>query len=932
MMALSGMSAPAAAPPPDRPSASSRAPQSEDWDLAWDAFAGAGEVNDAYLLAKHAVRRYPNSRLWLTRLAQAAGWTSHPKDSLAAFERLALHFHETADLEPALNLALGLGDTRKSIAVLREMIRLHRATPAQSRMLVSLYLDDDKPQQAIHVLEQAFARHGDRAALWEEAVIYRMIGDPAHERATLSRYRERFGPTPHVMLAIATLDYTQGRLQPALDALLAAEPRARPGDTVYWQTLSGLAWALGRYPAAGHAAQALIAAGTADAAAYQRALYVEQYRDPRHAFDIARQGWRHTHDPALFLAMLDIVSRMQPEAPWLRRAFTGLDRPQIKTLASYPSYWTGLANLRAAQGHNAAARAAYRRALALAPGDSDLLAGYLWLLVDSGDAAGIRPMLGPLSREASAAPGLADALAAAYTQLHEPQRALPWLARAWPTRKDDPLWLMNYADTLEQADQTDAAWAARRRAYGLLARTQAKPESPQQSRARLRTLAQLASSLAPGDPTRTLIDRLAARPDSTQARIAVLAWTLDQQAYPLARSWWLRAFLRQPPPPWARLSMALARDDGRTLARLLRRRRDALPRRDRVDAARKLGWTSLAQSLAFQGLAGEPNDERLQRQFRALALPGSDSVGIRAAVTEESSLLTQALRLRAGHWLSPRDLLTAQIDTAYQRTLDLTQLGTPPSMSRGGLLGWRHGLAHGQLWLNLGAGRNIASWSRFGFGWHERWSGWLETTLGATAGMIPNDTAALSVGAVENRIAGSASAQLTPRTLVQAQANLGQLRAQGGGALGIARRFALDADYQLWFAPPDFTLHASVSGAHYDPAAAVPSQLDALVPSGETPAVDFFVPASFTQACGGAHFNMQYETLYTARPRPYASADFCANSVDGPGYDLTAGLALPVLGPDHLSLSLMLGNNVGSQGGRTESVMLRYRHYFSPTQ
>ncbi|MDA8382929.1 MAG: tetratricopeptide repeat protein [Betaproteobacteria bacterium] len=934
VMALSAMAAPGASPAPKRPPPAPRVSQREDWNLAWTAFAGAGEINDAYLLAKHAVRLYPDSRAWLTRLAQAAGWTSHPKDALAALERLALHCHEQADLEPALNLAIGLGDTPKSIAVLREMIRLHRATPAQSRMLVSLYLDDDKPQQAIRALERTFARDGDPAALWEEVVIYRMIGDPAHERATLSRYRDRFGPTVQVMLAIATLDYTQGRLHPALDALLAAEPGARPTDTAYWQTLSGLAWALGRYPAAANAAQALIAGGTADASIYQRALYVAQYRHPRHAFEIARQGWRRTQDPALFLAMLDIASRMQPETPWLHRAFHGLDRLQIEKLAGYPSYWTSLASLRAAQGRHLAARAAYQRALALDPGDSGLLAGYLWLLVDSGDAAGIRPMLGPLAREARASPELADALAAAYTQLHEPQRALPWLARAWPTRKNDPLWLMNYADTLEQADHADAAWTLRRRAYGLLAQAQAAPQSPRRARARarLRSLAQLASTLAPGDPARTRIERLATRPDSAQARIAVLAWTLDQQAYPLARWWWLRAFVRQSPPAWAQLSMALAREDGSTLSRLLTRQRDALPRRDRVDAARKLGWTSLAQSLAFQGLAGEPRDERLQRQFRALALRGSDSVGIRPAVTEESSLLSQALRLRAAHWLSPRDLLTAQIDTAYQRTLDLTQIGTPPSMSHRWLLGWQHGVRHGQLSVDLGAGSNVASWSRFGFGWHARWSHWLETTLGATAGMTPDDTAALSVGAVENRVSGAAFAQLTPRTLVQAQANMGQLRAQGGGSLGIARRFALDADYQLWFAPPDFTLHASVSGAHYDPAATVPSQLDALVPSDETPAVDFFVPASFTQACGGAHFNMQYETLYTARLRPYASADFCANSVDGPGYDLTAGLAMPVLGPDHLSLSLALENNVGSQGGRTQSVMLRYRHYFSPTQ
>ena len=159
----------------------------------------------------------------------------------------------------------------------------------------------------------------------------------------------------------------------------------------------------------------------------------------------------------------------------------------------------------------------------------------------------------------------------------------------------------------------------------------------------------------------------------------------------------------------------------------------------------------------------------------------------------------------------------------------------------------------------------------------------------------------------------------------------GRLRAQGGGTLATVQRFSLDADYQLWFSPPELALNATLSGAHYAPARALPAQLLPLVPADQQPTVRYFVPASFVQACAGGRFNMRYATAYTARVRPFASAELCANSISGRGYDLTAGLARPIVGPDHLSLSVTLESDIGTHSGRTAEVMLRYRHYFTPT-
>jgi polysaccharide biosynthesis protein PelB len=905
--------------------------RAQDWDLAWQAFIGAGEVDDAYALAQSAVRARPRSRVWLARLAQAARWSNHPQTALAALCRLALDLHETRDLQPALDLAVGLGNDDRAIALLRELIRLGRATPAQRRMLSGLYLDIGEPEKALRDLQREFARDPTPQVLWQEAVIYGALGEPGHKLAILRRYRKRYGPGPQVMLAIATIEYVQGRLPQALDALLNARSRTPRTDTAYWETLSELAWLLGRYPLAARAAQVLIDTRKADTADYQRVVYAEQYRHPRRAFAVAERGWKQTQDPGLFSSMLGIASSLQPATPWLTRAFAALGPGQAVAFAAEPAYWTSLAQLRAGQGRGRAALAAYRHALRLRPGDDNLLAGYLWLLIDSGNLTPMASNLYRLGHRAGHAPELWAPIAAVYAALDQPERALPWLQAQWPARRNDPLWLMSYADTLEQADRVDAAWQLRRRAYDLLARRAASPPQGRQVVRRLRALAGLATSLAPGDPARRAIEGLARQPDSQEARVTVLAWMLGEQAYPLARWWYLRVFLRRPPPDWARLAQAVATQDDPAIARLLARRQARLPRRDRVAAATDLGWNSLALSLAYRGLEGEPDDTRLQRQFDELAVPRAESLGTAATATQWSGLLTEGAKLQGSQWLGTSDRLDIRVDTLRQRVVDDTQLGIVPSLSRSALLAWQHATELGTLTFDLGAGRNLATWSRAGVTWQKPWSSGIETRLAATAGAQPLDTAALSIAGLEDRLDGSASARLTPRTSLQLQLQAGWLRAQGGGALGTAQRFSLEGDYQLWLSPPDLTLHASLSGAHYERAAALPAQLLPLVPADRTAATDFFIPDSFVQVCGGGHFNMQYATAFTARLRPFADAELCANSVSGQGYDLTAGAAMPVFGSDHLSLSLNLENNVGTHSGRTTGAMLRYRHYFTPT-
>lgn len=907
-----------------------RAFSNQDWDLAWQAFTKANDPEDAYALAKSAVQARPMSHLWLKRLAQAAGWTGHPRDSLDALYRLAITLHDPHYLQPALRLAMGLNQNTQAVTLLQSAIGAGKATRTQRQALSGLYLSIGNPSAAIRVLQQEFKRNPKPSLLWKQVAIYRMIGDPGGEMHVLRLYRRRFGPEPRVMMAIATLAYVHGDLDAALQALLAAEPQAHPNQTKYWQTLSGLAWMLGRYRLSSHAAKILIDQGLGDRTLYERVVYVEQANDPKRAFSIAEKGWEQTHDPSLFLTMLDIASSQPSAVPLLQRAFAQIGLGEQTAFRDRAIYWTSLATLQSGEGKIGEALHTYQRALRLIPNDPNLLADYLWFLVDTGNVRLLRADLGRLTHRAQGAPALWAPMAAIYGALDEPQRALPWLQRQWPTHHDDPLWLMDFADMLEQADRLNAAWVLRHRAYGLLSHRALSVGKNQQTRREIIALARLAKALAPGDPTERRMLSLSREKNWPEARLVVLDWALNQHAYSLA-AWWTRyAFHRQAPPAWAQLSEALATGDGVTLGRLLRQHRESLPRRDRVDAASTLGWKPLAVSLAWEGLGGEPDDAQLHRQFDRLALEQADDTAVTSKFTDADGLLAQELTSDTRLWLKPADRVGIRLDAAHQKTIDATQLGPPPATSHALIVDWHHLLDRGSLDVIIGTGHNIATWVRYGLAWATRWTRWLDTTGSITIGARPTDTVALSVGALEDRIGMQANLRPTSADSIHVALSAGRFKAQGGGTLGNVQRFSVEMNRQLGLTPLGLAADLSVSGAHFNRASNLPAQLDTLVPATQTPTTSFFVPGSYAQTCAGAHFNMAYRQTYSAYLRPYSAADVCANSVNGFGYELNTGISTPVIGDDNLSMGLDLSNNLGTRNGLSLIVALSYRYYFTP--
>lgn len=910
-----------------------------DYEMAWKTFLGAGQLDDAMALAQKMIARYPESALWHRRLATSAEQNAHAVVAAQQYGWLAMHGQAKAYLQHAIDLAVGTEQDDLAIDLFRVRAEQEPFSKKNWHSLVDALLNGARFQQALDLLVAADHAHPRRFFLQQEAYVDQVIGDPAAQADVLKRDIARYGPEPEASLQLATLQYIQGKDLVALHTLKQAQARADVADTAYWQTLGSLAWSLQDRTAAAHAASLLVQSGKATAEDYHRLYALHLPHSPALAYGYAFDGWRRTHVGLLFFDTLNALDKLDKPG-LLQTVFDTVrasDRPELE---AHAEYWIRWATLAQRQGEFSVAKARYLQALQREPESTQVLTSLIWFLVDRRDVTSLARLVGRVDAQHPQDDPLRTALASAWALLREPSRALHLIssershadAGVVASSMEQQLQLADLYDQVGGGDQGARGDAIRRHVASMLV-TQKSTQSPPtlaEIQQRGEVVLSVQNHLAPGDRVRREIAMLGKRAGSKSLKDHVLAWTFDQHSPEATALWLQRHYVKGGVPSWAQLSQSLLTDNDSKTADLLDRSADLLSRRARVTAADKLGWHSLAISWAYAGLQGEPDDRELERTFQGLAIRRSNSVGAEVEGLRGSGLSSIASHLRGRVQLSPALSLDVDAYRTQQHVYDRNQLGYAPRLASAVSGTLTQQLHRGERGLIFGGGHDLDSYGRLGAFY--RWQPMRSVLLGLSAdyGARSDDTEALAMAGLSDRVRASANYQLSVRDSLSAAAQVAQFRAQGGGYLGA--RQSLDLGYQraLWLAPPSIALIASVSESRYQRARHLPVALRRLIPVGAAYDTSFFIPRSFTQACLGAGVNEDAREGWRGSLMPYASAGICSNSVAGTGFNVTAGLVTPVLGPDRLGLDLGFSNNTGPQASRTLTASLSYRYYFTP--
>ena len=959
------------------------------YQLAYDIFLANRNLADAFRVAEAAVRQAPEDAAWHKRLAQVAEWYRKPDVALREWRWLALHGGGEEALLAVLRLAPGLGDYDTLLEAWKRIAADRALDEAQWRALADLFEQAGRPREGIKFFEERYGREIAPVQLEMAARLAQRSGDDEHANSLYLRLLERHGFSADRLLKITALNLQKGRYQQAYDLLQKYRGKVGEKETAYWKLLADLAWQLQRDETATDTYRRLAATGNLAREDFSRLIFLLGESQQEDAAALAELAYRKFGDHEMLLRALEIHAARH-DLPAQKRLFESVAADRNANFSDNARFFLMRAQYHQAAGALQAARADFRRAISIAPNDANTGNAMLWFLIDSHNHPALRAMVEEtIARGDHQNPAYWGALAAAYQVLDQPARAVAYYTRQLKQGSQDFLWLVNYADALEQDRQAGMAWRVRQHAWLQLRRNPpgaavALPFSPDMLAA-----ARLAMLAYPHDSGLALVrsvlrqDRLVKR-DAATDRLTnelVLGWAISNEQYASARAWlWRRYGQTLSRPLWGDAMAAVAENDTDRLDRLIAEQADGMPIYNRNDAARAVDQIRYAQSIVFDGLTVSPNDDEIHLRLTADALATVGHVDFEMRREQFGSLrdIVQTAVVEAP--IVPNLRLAVELGQTRQASGDPAVLANVPATERvAGIALKMHG-SLGDTEITLRRRREFGDTAELRLTHAMDLIPGVNLQFGAERHAAATESNPLRVFGMRDQIDATLLYAFSKREYLRLQPSLARYFTQNGDFLGSGNHLSWELGYHIRTEYPDWTLR--FTGIHtrfkrdgsldlQKNAALIPPQLldelraqclqdgtlsaatcnqitsDALGQLSASQLGDLrnTYPELYNQVYDGTTgallpadanvyglcfgFGGAYQRAYTQAWRPYF--DYCAthSNQGGQGYSALLGIAGSIVGHDHFTV--YLGQGIGGANfanGLTREVTLRYRYYF----
>jgi hypothetical protein len=934
------------------------------YSLGYQVFLENNNLEDAWLVARSAVQQSPSDLQWRERLAQVAEWTQRSDVALESWLVIARATQKDAAWQAVLRLAPGLFDDAALLEGLRYELRRAPHNAKLTLELVMAYERLGTPQPAIDFLAkqpptpenlELLAELATRSGQMDFALDAwaRLLSDPT--QLTVER-----------ALQAATLAVVRGKPNLAMQWLENARASLKPETPEaadFWRMTGQLAEQQQRDAVALDAYRHLLSLPNATISDYDAVIRLLQTDHPIQAAEVAEQAWEHFDlSRHLLLSMSTYVGRSQ----WsdVKRLLNKVDAGKEASHTNKSSLLREPQFLRLAgtyyqnTGDIVRAGKMLEAGLQLSPDSTEMRQAIIWLLIDSNDNVSLRKLLSTHEPQWGQDREMFDALGSAYQALSLPAVALErYFKPQMPERKSDFLWLMNYADALDQNQETDKSWRMRKHLLSAEWASAHRGQSMSRAQARERWLtedgldatrrlarARLLLQQKPGDPAfdtlRELLrlDRDARGNLSNAAAETAIGWLQDAGQYAGERGLLWQQYarsqsLRANKPLWADITVALAEQDKAATGALLETFGERLPRYDRINAAVAIQDLRQAQTVAFETQQDQPDDNPLHLQLTENLLAFSDHAGPQLEIRKLGDLDEAEATAQWHMALSPRLSMDLSL-TRIERTAGLSTQLSNPSQERGVKIDLRWQDHDSTTTLHLGRRESLASYTPVQLEQEWRIDNRLSLRMDIGLQLPTQESTVLRMAGMKDRAGISLRYQASRLDQFTMEHWRERYKLQTGAALGSGSHSALTYTHAYRVEAPSLEVGAFWSQHAYD--RRDPSELAGqdlaflqyLPPEVRRVSDTYFLPDNFSYYGLQISTNTRFERDYTRALRPYGSVARTWHSIQGPGYNLRLGLSGSVWGADHLNLGWSLGKGGTLTPGLTRELQLRYRKHF----
>ena len=934
------------------------------YTLGYQVFLENRNLEDAWLVARSAVQQSPGDLAWRERLARVAEWTQRSPVALENWLVIARRTQKDEAWQAVLRLAPGLFDDAALVEGLRYELRRQPHNPKLVRELVLAYERIGTPQSAIDFLVLQPATPANLEMLAELASRTGDLDLALKSWEQLFKDPEQIHPERAMRASVQAL--LRGRAAQGMAWLEAARKRVTESTADaadFWRMTGQLAEKQRRDATALDAYRALLATNQADMGDFDTLSRLLKTDHPSEAADVDLLAWDRFGEPRHLVAALtfyvsrsqwpavkSLLQRLNPDPQASRHALQPLLKaPEFLRLAGLYHQNTG--NIQKAVQM-------FESGLRLAPEDEAMKQAMIWLFIDANDNVSLRKLLSLHEADWSKSPEMHDALGSAYQALSLPAVALERYFRPRiAAHQEDFLWMMNYADALDQNQETDKSWRLRKHLLSQewdkaqtgkrLTRAQARQRwltesglEESQRNARARLILQQKPGDAGLDALRELLrlDRDAQGNYSNAAAETAIGWFQDAGEYTAERAFLWHQYarsqsLRANRPLWADITVALAEKDLAATGQLLDTFGERLPRYDRVNAAAAVQDVRMAQTVAFETQEDQPDDNPLHLQLTENLLAFSDHAGAKVVSRDLRDLRETDTSATLHLALTPRLSLDLSAER-IERVAGLTQQLSNPSQERSVRMDLRWQDNDSTTLLHIARRESLVGYTPVHLEQEWRIDNRLSLRMDVGMQLPTQESTVMRMAGMKDRIGVSLRYQASRLDQFTVEHWQERYKLQTGGAVGSGRHSALSYTHTFRLDVPTLDFGVFWSNHTYnrrDPAGLSGEDLAFtryLPPSVTQVSEGYFLPENFSFYGVQVSTNTRFERDYTRAFLPYASVARTWHSKQGAGYSLRLGVAGSVLGGDHLNLNWGLVRGGTQTPGLNREIQLNYRKHY----
>ena len=327
-------------------------------------------------------------------------------------------------------------------------------------------------------------------------------------------------------------------------------------------------------------------------------------------------------------------------------------------------------------------------------------------------------------------------------------------------------------------------------------------------------------------------------------------------------------------------------------------------------------------------VTSSPLEDRFHSLLPTNALPGANNALTRFIYQNRAPLLAYRFESSATFRIMPRMTLQPLTLFRWQQSNDSRELVNFPRVDK--RAGANLNIFHGRSITELTAYYRdaLAGFTALRARYQYMWNPNSFTELWVGRNLEADVSVGALVGGVKDLLRLRQSYSFSKRDFVTVQFDVPWFYSQKREFLGNSFAFDWNLAHQFRAEYPDLTVRLAGTVQSYNLAATLPNSLRVLVPAGQTPSVDVFLPPDFQQV--GVNVGVGESALnnFSRAIRPFIDVGLNHNTETGFGQTIEGGLAGSPLGKDRLSL---LGSHFRGGFGRNATITefgMQYQLWF----